>query len=161
MMKVFRTFETRYIHYIGPSGAGKSHKAFEGYSPETHYVWKNEKGGWWDKYRQQEIVILNDYRAEIPFNEFCAMIDRWPFEVTRRGRDPLPFMSKLVIITSIESLEDMYGAEKSEPMEQLRRRGETIRLSARTGRTGPEVVRGNNSPDHKTKDPIEDLANDL
>ena len=45
MRKKFRTEFTEGIWYIGETGAGKSHKAFEGFTPETHYVYPCD-GDW-------------------------------------------------------------------------------------------------------------------
>lgn len=156
MRRKFRTEMTQCIHYIGEPGAGKSHKAFEAFNPDTHYVWPND-GRWWDGYAQQEVVIMNDYRGELPLNLLCQLIDKWPVSVPRRAREPMPFTSKTIIITSVDSLEDMYGvsADASENMNQLRRRVTTVRVL----KNGPEVVRGNTSPDHKP--PIDDLMDVL
>ena len=95
----FRTEMTKGFWYWGPTGVGKSHKAFENFSHETHYVYKNDNG-WWEGYTGQEVVIINDFRGEIRFSELLTLIDIWPTDVKRRGRPPMPFTSKKVIITS-------------------------------------------------------------
>lgn len=54
--KRFRTEMTKGVWLYGPTGVGKSHRAFEGFTPETHYV-KNIEDQWWDGYTGQETVI--------------------------------------------------------------------------------------------------------
>lgn len=154
---------TTCTHYIGEPGAGKSHRAFEGFNPKTHFLWPND-GEWWDGYEGQDIVIMNDYRGEIPLNKLCTLIDQWPVTVRTRSRQSLPFISKHIIITSVMTLEEMYGcgADANEDMEQLHRRVKTVRV-IKNPKNGPglEVVRGNNNPDPKSKDPLDDVSRHL
>ena len=95
----YRTAMTQGEWRWGETGTGKSHAAFENYDPATHYVWKNDKG-WQDGYTGQETVIINDFRGHIPYDELLQMVDKWPYTVPRRCREPAPFLAKKVIITS-------------------------------------------------------------
>jgi len=130
MRKLFRNFTTTGTWYHGPTGTGKSHKAFEGYSPDTHYLYPND-GGWWDGYVQQETVIFNDFRADIPYAFLLQLIDKWPVSVKRRGREPLPFMSKHVIITSSLTPEKCYHGvlDRDDNIDQLLRRMNIIEIA--------------------------------
>jgi len=122
MAKEYRTEMTSAEWIWGPTGIGKSHRAFEGFTPQTHYNFPDDKG-WWDNYKQQETVIINDFRGEIPYNELLQMMDKWPYEVRRRGRPPVPFTSRHVIITSSLPPKDIYKCRKVEDgLEQLYRR---------------------------------------
>lgn len=128
MSKIYRTEMTKGIWYYGPTGVGKSHIAFTGFTPETHYVVPNDNG-WWDNYKQQDIVIINDFRGWINYNEMLQLVDKWPHCVKRRGRPPLPFTSKVVIITSSLHPEDIYHNRNNEDsIEQLLRRFEVVHL---------------------------------
>lgn len=84
--------------YYGETGVGKSHRAFAEAGDDV-YVWVDDNG-WWDGYTGQEVVIINDFRGGIKYNELLQLIDKWPYSVRRRGRPPMPFTSKKIIITS-------------------------------------------------------------
>lgn len=145
MRKKYRTHVTKGIWYWGSTGVGKSHKAYENFHPDTHYTLPNDNG-WWDGYTQQETVIINDFRGEIPYNQLLQMVDKFPFSVRRRNREPLPFTSKTVIITSSLPPNLVYKHREAEDsLEQLLRRFDIIELKDKNNGTA-EVVGGNTSP---------------
>lgn len=123
MRKRVRTEMTTCEWIWGPTGVGKSHRAFDGFNPETHYVLPKDNKTWWDAYRQQQIVIINDFRGHIPYDDLLQMIDKWPYYVPRRGREPISFTSKHVIITSSLPPEKVYHHRmEGDAIEQLLRR---------------------------------------
>lgn len=129
MMQRYRNFMTKGTWYYGPTGVGKSHLAFDNFHPNTHYVVPMDNG-WWDGYRQQDTVILNDFRGSIPYDEILQMVDKWPYYVKRRNRQPIPFISKHVIVTSSLSPEDIYNRRnEKDSIDQLRRRFEIFIVS--------------------------------
>lgn len=118
--------------YYGETGTGKSHQAFKDYDPLTHYYLEDDNG-WWDDYRGQDTVIINDFRGEIPYNKMLKLVDQWPMKVKRRGRPPIPFVSKHVIITSSLHPSDVYhNREDEDKIEQLLRRFEIIKCKKNT-----------------------------
>ena len=126
LRKQFRNWMTTCDWYYGPTETVKSARAFASYDPSTHYVWKNDKG-WQDGYIGQPTIIINDFRAEIKYNELLQMIDRYPHFVPRRSREPAPFLAKHVIITSSLSPEQLYHNRSDEDkIEQLLRRIKVI-----------------------------------
>lgn len=133
LRKKWRTEMTTAIWYYGPTGVGKSHAAFEGYHPDTHYVWKDDRG-WQDGYIGQHTVIMNDFRGELNYNALLQMIDQWPWFVSRRTREPAPFLSRHVIVTSSLSPAQVYNRRDLEDsLYQLVRRIEVINLTSRSG----------------------------
>lgn len=158
MRQKYRTEMTEGIWYWGPTGVGKSHKAFEGFTPATHYVYPND-GGWWDGYTQQETVIMNDFRGDIPYNELLQLIDKWPQSVRRRNREPMPFTSKRIIITSSLSPVDTYKQRnKRDNIEQLLRRVAVIFL----GDSDTEVLEGNTNASSNYVDNLKsDIDNEI
>lgn len=144
MRKQFRTNMTIGIWYFGKTGVGKSHKAFTDFDPEKCYNVPDDNG-WWDGYTQQETVIFNDFRGEIKYNTMLNLIDKWPFSVKRRNREPIPFVSSKVIITSSLPPWEVYCRRLNEDsIEQLLRRIKVFQVCTDTC---TEVVGGNISPD--------------
>jgi len=138
LRKKFRTEMTQGIWYWGPAAAGKSHKAYEGFHPDTHYS-KPLEDVWWDGYKGQETVILNEFRAcHLKFSTLLAICDKWPYSVPRRCREPAPFLATRIIITSIMHPRQVYATlEDDESWAQIERRFEIIHLEKRS-----EVLRG-------------------
>lgn len=122
MRKMFRTEMTEGLWLYGKTGTGKSHRCFHDFDPDKTYVWPND-GKWWDGYRQQDIVVFNDFRGEIPYNFLLQLIDKWPMTVPRRNREPMPFVSKKIIITSSLPPDKVFkNREVEDHLEQLLRR---------------------------------------
>lgn len=138
----YRTEMTQGIWYYGETGVGKSHKAFEGYSSDTHFMIDGDtiSKGWWDGYKGQETVIINEFRGGLPYNFLLQLMDKWPLNVPRRNRGGIPFISKKIIITSPLPPEEVYkNLSEHDSLSQLYRRCTVIELL----RNGTEVVRGN------------------
>lgn len=130
LRKKFRTEMTTCEWIWGPTGVGKSHKAFEGYDPSSHYLWRHDNG-WWEGYVGQDTVIINDFRGEIKYSELLQLIDKWPFFVKRRNREPVPFISRHVIITSSGRPEDVYhGVLDRDNIDQLLRRVKVTHMTS-------------------------------
>lgn len=126
----FRTEMTTCDWLYGKTGVGKSHLAFKNYSPNTHYIWKDDKG-WWDGYDGQEIIIINEFRGQIQYCELLELIDKWPCTVRRRNRQPRQFIAKHIIITSSMHPKEIYThqLEKNDSINQLLRRINIIHLT--------------------------------
>lgn len=103
-----RTEKTECIWYFGKTGCGKSHTAFEiANAAEDYYVYADD-GKWWDDYTGQEVTIIDDFRGSIPYNQLLKLADKWETLVPRRGKAPIPFVSKKIIITSVLHPEEVY-----------------------------------------------------
>lgn len=126
LRKKFRNWMTSCDWIYGDTGIGKSHKAFENFNPDTHYV-KNLNTNFWDGYIGQSTVIINEFRGQIRFSELLDLIDKWPKSVDVKGKPPVPFLAKHIIITSCKHPEDVYVGV-GESINQLLRRIKIIHL---------------------------------
>lgn len=149
MRQRYRTTMTQGYWYYGPTGCGKSIKAFENFSPSTHYVWKLNDNNWQDGYTQQDTVIIDDFRGSIPYDELLRMVDIHPnYYVPRRGKEPIPFTSKTVIITSSLKPEQVYNRrDKEDSIEQLLRRFIVEKVSQKCSGGNTKPLRQKNSLD--------------
>lgn len=125
----YRTEMTVGIWLYGATGVGKSHIALINYKPETHYIFPDDNG-WWDNYRQQHTVVFNDFRGAIAYSRMLELVDKWPTDVKRRGRPPMPFTSSVVIVTSsLPPSEVYYNLNEKDKLAQLLRRFKVFNLS--------------------------------
>jgi hypothetical protein len=141
LRKKFRNWMTEGVWIYGPTGTGKSHKAYEGFNPVTHYNYPDDNG-WWDGYTGQEIVIINEFRGEIKYRELLTLCDKYPMSVRRRGREPVPFLAKKIIITSALSPKNLFcNLAEHDALEQLLRRFDVIKMEQKwsEGNTEPQT----------------------
>lgn len=107
LRKKRRTWMTEGIWLTGPSGCGKSHKAFNDYG-DDYYIF-NPKTKWWDGYKGQSVVIINEFRGcMLMFHELLEIVDQWPLNVPIRNKENVPLLAKKVIITSVLRPRDCY-----------------------------------------------------
>lgn len=128
LRKMKRNWQTKGIWYYGETGSGKSHKAFTEHGDNYYVKTWGKDTEWWDGYRGEEVVIFNEFRGQIAYAEILALLDKWPHMVSRRGKEPIPFLAKLVIITCPVLPELIYKrqVDKADGLEQLYRRIEVV-----------------------------------
>lgn len=126
----YRTEMTKGIWYYGGTGVGKSQTAFKDFDAMRCFVWNlNEK--FQDGYKQQETVIIDEFRGQIKFSELLTMVDIHPnCFVNLKGKERIPFNSKKVIITSSMHPKDIYihVCDDKDSLAQLERRFEIVEL---------------------------------
>lgn len=111
ILKNYRSGKTECLWIYGPTGTGKTEfvdNELKDVNPDDIYIWSNDKG-WWDEYKQQKYVVMDDYRGEIPYNQLLKMTDKYKFcKVSRRGKPAIPFNSVKIFITSSLHPKDVY-----------------------------------------------------
>lgn len=141
MSRKWRTEMTTCDWLVGPTGVGKSHIAYENFHPDTHYDLEISDKGWWEDYKQQDTVIINDFRGQINYDNLLKLVDKWPCKVPRRGHAPRPFMSKKIIITCPMTPEEVYWRrDDKDDIAQLLRRVNVVHVgkdsTTAVGRSG-------------------------
>lgn len=123
---IFRTEMTKGFWIYGPTGTGKTHMALNHwgkYHPSTHYMWRENDGIWQDLYHGQEVVIIEDTRGAIKYDEMLKLCDNSDYRVPRRNCAPEPFMPKFLIVTSSLAPHEAYNRRaQSDNIAQLLRR---------------------------------------
>lgn len=138
LRRKFRSWMTRGEWYYGKTGTGKSYHAFKDFHPDTHYVYPND-GGWWDGYTGQPNIIINEFRGGIAYAELLDLLDRYPKTVRRRGREPVPFLGRLIIFTSVLTPKEVYNnLAMNDSLDQLYRRIDLFKMEQKwsEGNTG-------------------------
>lgn len=68
--------------FWGKSGTGKSHLAFS--EAGTCYI-KGSTTKWWDGYKGESNVILDEFRGQISIEHVLKWLDKWPCFVEEKG----------------------------------------------------------------------------
>ncbi|AEL87790.1 putative replication-associated protein [Bat associated cyclovirus 3] len=81
-----RNYKTWVYYYWGPPGSGKSKRALEeAQSINKDSIYYKPRGLWWDGYKQQENVIVDDFYGWIKYDELLKICDRYPYKVQIKG----------------------------------------------------------------------------
>lgn len=88
--------------YFGPTGAGKTRSVYEEF-PTCYRVLSHK---WWDGYRGQETVLVDDYRASwCRFEELLRLTDMYPFRVEVKGGSCEVGFKRIIITAPIHPAE--------------------------------------------------------
>lgn len=90
-----RNHETKVLVCQGPTGTGKSKWCMDNF-PNAY--WK-QRSNWWDNYKGEETVIIDEFYGWLPFDLILRICDRYPLLVEIKGGQT-QFTAKTVIFTS-------------------------------------------------------------
>ena len=116
--------ELKVIWLFGGSGLGKSARVSEYLIDKEFYLLNPNDNGFWEGYRKQKIVVLNDYRGEIPFSQFLNICDIHFCNIKQKCKAVIPLLADTFIITSSKHPVDIYNksCDKNDNISQLLRR---------------------------------------
>lgn len=108
------------VHWwFGPTATGKSRKAWAEF-PGAY--WKMSDNKWWDGYRGENVVVIDDYRIQMcPFDYLLKLLDRYPMIVEIKG-GTMPLAASTWVITAPSRPEVMWRYRTEEAINQLLRR---------------------------------------
>lgn len=69
--------------YWGASGVGKSRRAWDEAGLEAYP--KDPRTKWWDGYRGQQHVVIDEFRGDIGISHILRWLDRYPVSVETKG----------------------------------------------------------------------------
>lgn len=105
--------------FIGPSGVGKTRLAWEQAGNDAYI--KNPNTKWWDGYRGQANVIIDEFVGRIDISYLLTWLDRYPCTVEIKGYS-LPLTAINFWITSNLNVDEWYPDAKQVHLNALKRR---------------------------------------
>lgn len=118
-----RNFKSLGIVLYGDAGTGKSRLAFD--IAKTPYV--HDSSQWFDGYRGQTDVIIDDYTGTIAIGVFLKLLDRYPMQVPIKG-GYVNWRPRRIFITSNLQPCDWYPKATPEQHAAIARRLEYVRF---------------------------------
>lgn len=124
----------------GPTGVGKTRYGVDKYGVDNIYI--KDGTQWWDGYKQQDCVIIDDFDGKWPYRDLLRLLDRYPYQGQIKG-GYVKINSPCIIITCEHPPDFMYHGTQ---LEQIKRRISEIREMKST------EVAGNSDPATSSED---------
>lgn len=112
------------VHW-GVTGAGKSTKVFELLREKDFYV-KNPLTKWWDGYKGEDIVVIDEFRGVVDISNVLKWIDKFPCNVEVKGGQ-VPLKATTFYIMSNIPPENWYLDVDKETKDALMRRMTSVK----------------------------------
>lgn len=80
----------------GESGVGKTWKAYE-IDPNIYRVVYGNAGSWWDGYQDQDTVLFDEFRGQIPLTKMLQYLDKYGLRVEVKGATAPAKFTKVII----------------------------------------------------------------
>jgi len=118
--------ERQIVCYWGVTGSGKSHRAWEEAGIDAYP--KDPRSKFWDGYRGQENIVLDEFRGGIDIAHVLRWFDKYPVIVEVKGSSVV-FNAKKIFITSNLHPRDWYPELDDATKEALLRRIEVTHFN--------------------------------
>lgn len=92
------------VYISGASGVGKSYSLFNHYGNKACYIKQYEKNVF-DGYKNQNVLVFDEYRSQLNFSEFLSFIDIYPVELSRRYSNMYGNYNVVFILTNWSPLQ--------------------------------------------------------
>lgn len=109
--------------FWGDPGTGKTRSVYESEGFEHVFTLNTSTNGavWFDGYAGERVLLIDDFRGWIKFNEFLKILDVYPLRIPIKGSFDYAAWTR-VYITSNHDPEDWYRTESGHCYPALRRR---------------------------------------
>lgn len=123
--------EKPFIEWIwGATGVGKTKYAYQ--LNGTKYMKDGTR--WWDGYKQQNVILIDDFDGCWPFRDLLRLLDRYPYQGQTKG-GYVAVNSEAIIITCDKPPSGFWSGKE---LEQILRRIDNVQEIK--GRVGAEVM---------------------
>lgn len=123
-----RTWKTQLHVLYGTPGSGKSETADREAGPKAY--WK-PTGKWFDNYEGQDNVVIDDFKGEIPRNEFWKLCDKYKHLAEIKGSH-VNWAPKNIWVTSIRPPSEWWFEMSDDDMRATYRRIDSFREFRKT-----------------------------
>lgn len=87
--------------YWGITGSGKTHRAFEEAGDLDGVFVKDPNTKWWDGYRNESNVIIDEFTGLISINHLLRWLDKYSCPVESKGKSSALYATKFWITSNI------------------------------------------------------------
>lgn len=140
-LEELRNWEMEVRIYWGAPNTGKSRAVWDEFGIEN--VYPKMPGKWWDGYRGQRCVLIDDFdpddRFGLTFDFYLKLLDRYPMRIEWKGGSG-QFFSRVICITSNFDPEDWFN---DKPNRAAFFRRITVSRNFDSVDPDPEVTEGN------------------
>lgn len=92
---------------VGPTCLGKTYLPIITFGHNVYQPYYGNNGVWFDGYDQQPIILLDEFRGQMPLQKFLQFLDPYPLRVETKGGSVSMF-ARLIIVTSNSQPESWY-----------------------------------------------------
>lgn len=118
-----RDFLTELWVFHGEPGTGKSWAAHNMHPEGGHFSPNfGNSGVWWDGYNNQETIIFDDFKSNLPLGRLKCLADRYACTIDIKGTSGIQFLGRRIIITTNQDFEEWYPNISNVERAALKRR---------------------------------------
>lgn len=109
----FRVLEV--VYRFGSTGTGKTRGILEKYGYANVYRITDYKNPW-DGYRQQDVVVFEEFRSSLKIQEMLNYLDGYPLELPCRYANKIACYTKVFLVTNVPLCDQYRGIQETEPL---------------------------------------------
>jgi len=116
----------------GKTGCGKTKRAYElaSSNPEPFYV-KASYNQWWQNYRGEKTVIIDEYAGQWSLMYFLQVIDRYALNIEYKGGSTQLQADKFIITSNVDPQDWYRGANNEHQAAVARRLTKVVEIKSR------------------------------
>lgn len=106
------------VIFYGPTGSGKTTSAWRKWPNAYKGVWPTGGRWWWPDYRGEKVVIFDEFRHNLSYQQMLALFDIHPMSIEYKGGNCQNVSKKIVVTSIIDPCEWYPGVEDKTELER-------------------------------------------